>query len=593
MGESLTDRPPAPDQNWAHGRLDPLEAHVFRTDASVEQSSPLFEFSEERPHLVSEVCRRAYSEFLSRARNRRNEGIEHLLNDAAYQEVERLEVEQGPEDEIRSQSWWREISKQVGDMAEAEKREVLRDLIESYTEDIAGQFDPKVYRLTTGVLPVGLSVLFKAQDLKEIPTRFANLYSEFKNLRDLTERVVIEGHTDLLRSLAQKGTLVVVPTHSSNMDSMLMGWSLYESGLPPVTYGAGKNLFTNPLTSFFMHNLGAYRVDRRLKHDLYKTVLKIYSQVLLERGYHSLFFPGGTRCRSNQVEQRLKLGLLGTAIDAYIHNLVHYGAERPIYICPATINYNLVLEAESLIHDHLRSEGGRRYFLETDEFNQISTIVRFVMNTVQMDSTTIIRYGRPMDPFGNRVGPDGESYDRRGRRVDPKDFVRASRTGEITFDDARDREYTRRTGERVAESFLQDTILMPTQIVSFALFELLRGRFPQWDVYELLRLATGEVIPWYRLEAMLEETVRRLREEERADRLRLSSVARGGTVADIQEAGLDNLRSYHVPTVVERMGDGVLLNKLNLLYYYGNRLRSYGLDADELRARTETGRGAV
>jgi len=506
---------------------------VFRTDASVEQSSPLFNFSEDRPHLVSEVCRRAYSEFLSRTRNRQGEGIEHLLNDAAYQEVERLEVEQGPEEEIRSQSWWRDISKRVGDMSEAEKREVLRDLIQSYAEDIAGQFDPKVYRLTTGFLPVGLSFLFKAQELKELPTRFVNLYEEFKDLRDLTERVVIEGHTDLLRSLAQKGTLVVVPTHSSNMDSILMGWSLYESGLPPVTYGAGKNLFTNPLTSFFMHNLGAYRVDRRLEHDLYKSVLKIYSQVLLERGYHSLFFPGGTRCRSNQVEQHLKLGLMGTAIQAYIHNLVHHGSERPIYICPVTINYNLVLEAESLIHDHLRQEGGRRYFLETDEFNQVSTIVRFVMNTVQMDSTTLIRYGRPMDPFGNRVGPDGESYDQQGRRVDPKNFVRSTKTGEITFDAARDREYTRRTGDRVAEAFLRNTILMPTQIVSFALFELLRGRFPQLDVYELLRLATGEVIPWYRLEPMLEEIVAVLREKEEDGKLRLSSVAFDGTVAEI------------------------------------------------------------
>ena len=68
-------------------------------------------------------------------------------------------------------------------------------------------------------------------------------------------------------------------------------------GLPPTTYGAGKNLFSNPFISFFMRNLGAYRVDRRLRFELYKDVLKEYSTVLLEHGYHSLFFPGGTRCR--------------------------------------------------------------------------------------------------------------------------------------------------------------------------------------------------------------------------------------------------------------------------------------------------------
>src|SRR5690606_28370227 len=115
------------------------------------------------------------------------------------------------------------------------------------------------------------------------------------------------------------------------------GWSAYRSGLPPVTYGAGKNLFTNRILSFFMHNLGAYRLDRRIKHELYKTVLKTYSLVILERGFHSLFFPGGTRSRSGQIEQHLKLGLMGTGLEAYINNL-RKGKDKPnIYLLPMTI----------------------------------------------------------------------------------------------------------------------------------------------------------------------------------------------------------------------------------------------------------------
>ena len=70
------------------------------------------------------------------------------------------------------------------------------------------------------------------------------------------------------------------------MDSVVFGFALERAGLPPATYGAGKNLFTNPVLSYFMHNLGAYRVDRRLKHVLYKDVLKAYSCVLIENGYH-------------------------------------------------------------------------------------------------------------------------------------------------------------------------------------------------------------------------------------------------------------------------------------------------------------------
>lgn len=56
-------------------------------------------------------------------------------------------------------------------------------------------------------------------------------------------------------------TMIYVPTHLSNLDSPVFAYALESAGLPPVTYGAGKNLFTNPVLSFFMRNLGAYRVD--------------------------------------------------------------------------------------------------------------------------------------------------------------------------------------------------------------------------------------------------------------------------------------------------------------------------------------------
>src|SRR5690606_23791415 len=161
------------------------------------------------------------------------------------------------------------------------------------------------------------------------------------------------------------------PTHSSNMDSIVLGFALREAMLPPVTYGAGKNLFSNPFISFFMHNLGAYRVDRRLKFALYKDVLKEYSTVLLERGFHSLFFPGGTRNRSNRVEDHLKLGLLGTGLAAYRNSLRAGAPSRRIYVVPATINYRLVLEAETLIEDYLEETGRSRYIIEDDEFSRL------------------------------------------------------------------------------------------------------------------------------------------------------------------------------------------------------------------------------
>ncbi|MFU8806754.1 MAG: 1-acyl-sn-glycerol-3-phosphate acyltransferase, partial [Bradymonadaceae bacterium] len=351
----------------------------------------------------------------------------------------------------------------------------------------------------------------------------------------------------------------------------------------PVTYGAGKNLFTNPLTGFFMHNLGAYKVDRRLQHRLYKDILKLYSQVLIERGYHSLFFPGGTRCRSNEVEQHLKLGLLGTTLTGYEHNLLEHDEARPVFICPVTINYNLVLEADSLINDHFRREGGGRYLLENDEFNQLSAVTRFVMNTMRMDSTTILRFGQPMDSFGNRVEADGESYDSRGRRVDRKSFVRSARTGKICHDVSRDRQYTRHTGTRIAESFLKNTVLMPTQVVSYALFDILQKRYPKWDVFALLRFGAEEVISWEEVHEAVNTLLAELKDLASQEVLHLSPFLTQERPDHIVYAGLDYLRMFHMPPAVERWADGVMLQKLELIYFYGNKVRSYERHLEDVR----------
>ncbi len=534
---------------------------------------------------MREVSRRVYGDHLRESREKESRRLEYVLNETAFFEIQRLKVETGPEEEVRDMGWWRSLARRVGEMSENEKRDILRKLIRAYVEDTAGNFDPRVFKLTSGVLPVGLSFLFKTQDLAELPETLTHLRSGMRHLRDLSQRVTVEGDVDSLRRLYRKGTLVVVPTHSSNMDSILMGWALEQSGIPPVTYGAGKNLFTNPLTSFFMQNLGAYKVDRRLAHPLYKAVLKTYSQALLERGFHSLFFPGGTRCRSNQVEDHLKLGLLGTSVSAYIQNLQNHGTARPIYICPVTINYNLVLEAESLIREHLRRAGRQRYFLENDEFDQISTIVRFVLNTVKMDSNTVLRFGQPLDPFGNYVDSDGQSYDDRGRPVDPVTYVQSAIDGEVREDVVRDREYTKFCGARIAESFRKATVIQPTSIVAWALFELARARFGVMDLFQLLRFGADEVVERREAHGVVAELMGDLRGRANRGEFHLAASVRDGTADSVLEEGLANLLAYHIPTPVTRDGAAIRLDRLELLYFYGNRVRTFVDDPADVLAR--------
>src|SRR4051794_22648149 len=264
------------------------------------------------------------------------------------------------------------------------------------------------------------------------------------------------------------------------------------AGLPPTTYGAGKNLFTNPFISFFMRNLGAYRVDRRLKFELYKDVLKEYSTVLLEHGYHSLFFPGGTRCRSNIIEKNLKLGLLGTTVTAYKNSVRDGAPHKRLYIVPVTINYRLVLEAETLIDDYLAETGKSRYIITDDEFSRVGRLLEFFRKILVHEGSVVVRFGRPLDPFGNEITDEGESIDRAGRAVDPASFVRGA-DGEVSDDDQRDPEYPRALGRRLAAASPRLTVFHSTSLVARVLYDAIAQHAGTRDIYRLLRAPQGHL----------------------------------------------------------------------------------------------------
>jgi glycerol-3-phosphate O-acyltransferase len=529
----------------------------------VEAENRLDGFNRDRDRLVRTVATRVMAALQGAAAAGGEASLEYVLNDVAQSELARLE-RAGGRRKHKDGAAWRELSGKLGAMAEGEKRERLAQLVARYAADVAGNFNPRVYRFAKEILPTGLGLAFAP----------VTLTSGLAGARGLSARVHVDGPIDHIRSLCERGTLVVTPTHSSNMDSIVLGVALLESGLPPVTYGAGKNLFANKFLGFFMHNLGAYRVDRRLTFRLYKDVLKEYSTVLLENGYHSLFFPGGTRSRSNQVESKLKLGLLGTANTAYQNLLRDGDGTRRIYVVPATINYHLVLEAETLIGDYLAEVGRSRYIIEDDEFSRLGRMVEFLRRVLALEESVVIRFGDPLDPFGNRVDEAGESVDGRGRRVDPASFVRGS-SGELAIDPQRDQEYTRQLGAVLTESYRRDTAFLSTHLAARVLYDLVSARAGTDDIYRLLRPPDAAL------------TVPRADAERAIDRLRARIAAKPahGSVygrarewapLEVVDDALRALGTYHLRKVAWRAGDAIRVGSMRLLYYYRNRTAHIG-----------------
>ena len=385
----------------------------------------------------------------------------------------------------------------------------------------------------------------------------------FSFMQELATRFRVDGPLEQLRTCAARGTLVITPTHSSNLDSAVLGWSLHVSGLPPVTYGAGKNLFANPFIGFFLRNLGAYRVDRRLRHALYKNVLKRYCTVLLRRSYHSLFFPGGTRARSGAIEKKLKLGLLGCALEAF--------RDRPdhrYYIVPATINYSITLEAATLIGDYLAEEGRQRYIIDDDESAQLKPMFWFLRRVLSMDGALVIRYGCPLDPFGNAVNERGDSTDPSGRVIDPQSFLKGQED-RIIVDPQRDMAYTVELGEQLGRAYRELAVLLPTHLLARVLFDRLSRAERTTDVYRLLHGLHDDVVP---LRVALEDIARWQQWLARPG----VPAGAGSVVCRIsaQQVVTDALRAFrgfHVPSVVERELSGLFVRQLQLLYYYQNR----------------------
>lgn len=546
----------------------------------VEAENRLVKFNSERDAILSLVTRRVIDTYLAQAATSADASLEYVLNDVAYCEVRRHEGASSTGGK-RALSRWRELAGRLGHMKEDDKRRELERLVEHYARDIVGNFNPRVYRFANDVLPPALSLLFSP---------VSSLREGLAAFESISRRVRVEGAIDAVRAACDRGTLVVTPTHTSNMDSIVIGLALRTARLPPVTYGAGKNLFSNPFISYFMHNLGAYRVDRRLRFALYKDVLKEYSTVLIERGYHSLFFPGGTRCRSNMVEDHLKLGLLGTAVAAFRNQAVSpTGRTHRIYIVPVTINYRLVLEAETLIEDYLAETGKSRYIIEDDEFSRLGRIVEFMRKILVHEGAMVIRFGRPIDPFGNPVDDQGESVDRRGRRVDPASYLEDA-GGRITADHQREAVYTRELGAELATQYRRETVFLSTHLAARAAFDAAVERTRTADIYRLLRLPPSAVAleqdDLCRRIDHLRQRLARAPEHGRVDGRLADLPAR-----EVLDEALHALTTYHTHPVLEPAGDRVLIGAMKLLYYYRNRTAHLAPEAGEAAVR-EVRRGA-
>ena len=480
-----------------------------------------------------------------------------------------------PDDEV---VFWNGVKSRLLDLENADRKVkqeladgILKEIIARYIHEITGNFKPSSYRLARRVIQFGFARLLNASRIK----KFGALWRGELTLQD---KIQIIGETEQLRKLAKIGTVVIVPTHFSNLDSILVGWVIHTLGLPPFIYGAGLNLFNMEIFAYFMNSLGAYKVDRRKKNLIYLESLRTYSSMALRDGCHSLFFPGGTRSRSGKIEMKLKLGLLGTAIEAQRINYEKQeeGRHNKIFIVPVVMNYNFVLEAPALIRSYLEMKGQERYYQESDRYEKSGRILKFLFEFFTKGNNVSVSIGRGLDLFGNYVNDEGMSIDARGNRISTRDYFLFR--GEISANPQREEEYTRMLSEKIVKEYHRINRVQSSHLVAFTAFQVIRNKYINLDLYSVLRLPVDEIEIEYKefrkAFSKLRNKVIELFNQGQLD-MATHMTEDIDTVIDL---GIANVGMYHSkrPVLKNKQGN-IITQDINNMYYYHNRMNGYEL----------------
>lgn len=481
------------------------------------------------------------------------------LSDTVYQE--RLRFARAPNDvSTKERDRVERLARALSEGGDAARSASAR-LVRAYSHEIHNRFSERTFGAAMRLAPAAFSGLLSSSEGTgwSWPTW------------DGAKRVTIQGPVEQIRALAPTHTLVFAPTHVSNLDSPLIGYALHLAGLPPCTYGAGLNLFSNPIMGFLMSRLGAYTVDRRKTHRLYKDVLKAYSTELIARGAHSLFYPGGTRARTGEVETTLKRGLLGTGIAAWQEGLQAGHASPEVLVVPVTISCSLVLEAETLIEDALAATGRSRYIISDDEFSEPTTVLRYVRRLMDLDASVVVRFGAPLDLVGNTVDAGGVSLDGMGRSFDRRRYV-CDRNLRVVRDEQRDRVYTNHLAAALCASYRRDTVVLPSMVAANAAWRCLAARHPHLDTYGLALLSGHE--RWVdRDDLVLAVEQTALAVEARAAAGQIQHMLPSGhdRAQQILSGAVEAFSAFHSRRTLAFEDWRVLVDP-RLALYYGNRL---------------------
>jgi glycerol-3-phosphate O-acyltransferase len=175
---------------------------------------------------------------------------------------------------------------------------------------------------------------------------------------------------EVMRGALEDHPAVLLFSHRSYLDGVIVPVAMQENRLPPVHTFAGINLsfgFMGPL----MRRSGAIFIRRKLDDPLYKYVLRQFVGYIVEKRFNLSWSIEGTRSRTGKMLPP-KLGLLSYVADAFLD-----GRSNDILLQPVSISFDQLHETAeyaayarggektpeglSWLYNFIKAQGDRNY----------------------------------------------------------------------------------------------------------------------------------------------------------------------------------------------------------------------------------------
>lgn len=227
-----------------------------------------------------------------------------------------------------------------------------------------------------------------------------------KILKSIYEKVVVD-ETSLAKfknyDQKQNGPIVLLPTHRSYMDFLLVSYIFFAYGLKAPHIAAAEDFLSVKVIHRLLRASGAFFIRRKeVEHmDLYRALLYEYVQRLLLDESWLEFFVEGTRSRAGKMLPP-KFGLMNIVTDTY------FDYKLPdVQFVPITLNYEKVVEGDTFPYELLGEQKVKESLLR---------VVRAASMLYENFGRVYIEFGEPISlkQYIEKYTPKGQLQENTG-----------------------------------------------------------------------------------------------------------------------------------------------------------------------------------